>query len=293
MSNRRQTDNTTVMSYQSEPGASVLGRLVRFGVGSDKLLLEHAFWLQNVVVPVLQAQGSVAIIGLTSRTGSEKFNLDLSKRRAQAVRAALRQMVGGPFPCSVDTRSDAKWFGEGSAQLAGHKDGSEDPYYRAVIVAAAYTPTPPPPPKLPLKPAAPAIKRVATRKWHKFETRAHGEPGETGMEIGNLVNDIVAGVRKGGSDDRTYVLVPSDHIVSQVIEEFIVDNQMGMGVSSTSYTRTIEYRWGEPVDKVFWYFRTKRIESGIEFAWKIEARDYILRSNIWKRTTAPDATVYW
>jgi len=206
----------------------------------------------------------------------------------------LRKNVRGQVSYSMNSGYEVKsvnGVGETMAEQAGQRDGSEDAFHRAVIVFAWHKPTPPPSPKP--KVVAPNIKRVISRKWHKFNSRMSGEPGEVGMEFGELVGDIITGHTKGGSDDRAYAMVPADHVVTHVRDEFIIDNEMGFGVSTTTYTQTIEYRWGPPVDQVFLLKRTKRIETGIEHDWRTVDRTHCPRSEIWKHTTAPDQAVNW
>src|SRR5262245_3806839 len=82
-----------VMDY-SEPGV-VDGRLYAFEIGSAGLLFMHRAWLDNHVIPVLQGGGTVGMTGLASRSGGAAFNLDLSRRRANAVLYYLDRHVSG------------------------------------------------------------------------------------------------------------------------------------------------------------------------------------------------------
>ena len=280
----------------SEDGV-VEGRLYGFEIGSASLLFYHRIWLDNHVVPVLAGGGTVGMTGLASRSGSAAFNQGLSVRRAKAVLQHLRLSVGRQLSYSLDAEFEVKGVngvGEELARQSGQKDGTEDPYQRAVLVTAWSRPTPPPPPQPKPKVDAPKVKRVASRKWSKFNSRMPGEDGEAGMEWGEIASDIVSGVRKGGSDDRTYVMVPSDYVITHIRDEFIVDNDMGIGVSTTWYKETIEYRWGPPdSDMVFLLKRTKEIENGHDYGWKTIDRDHYKRSEVWQRTVSPDATVFW
>jgi hypothetical protein len=160
-------------------------------------------------------------------------------------------------------------------------------------VRAWHKPTPPPTPKPKPQPPVPLVERVTSRRWNKFNSRMPGEPGEVGMEFGELTGDIITGFKKGGSDNRTTEKVPGDHVVTHVRDELIIDNDMGFGYSTTRYIETIEYRWGPPVDQVFLLKRAKQIESGKDYGWKTIERGYYPRREIWRLTIAPDQTVSW
>ncbi len=281
----------------SEPGI-ISGRLIGFDVDSARLPSGHQRWLDNHVVPVLHGGGSSTIAGLASRSGSAVHNLDLSKRRGSAVVEHLRKkapgqvlynMKSGYLVKSVDA------LGEALAEYAGQKDGTEDPFYRAVMVSAWHKPAPPPPPKPQPKPEVdePTIKRMKSRKWDKFSSRMAGDPG--GLVLGELVGDIIAGHTKGGSDKRTYAMVKARYVISHVFDDFIIDNDMGLGVSTTRYVQTITYHWGPDIfnGQVYLLKQVKRIDNGRDYGWKIvEARTHP-RSEIWRRTIHPDQGVSW
>jgi hypothetical protein len=227
--------------------------------------------------------------GLASRTGSAAYNLDLSMRRARAVLQYLRSKVRGQISYSSNTDYEVKGVnavGEELARQAGQKDGTEDRFHRAVIITAWYKPTPPPPPTPKPPVDAPKIERVAVRRWTKFNSRMPNEPGEIGNDLGEAVGDALTG--GGGTVTRTHVMVPADHVVTHVRDEYIVDNEMGFGVSTTQYTQTIEYRWGPPTDTVFLLKRQKQIETGSDYGWKTKMREHVSRREIWKHTIAPD-----
>lgn len=288
---KERANEGSVADY-SEPGR-IEGRLYDFRIDSDTVLLMHSLWLKDHVVPVLSAGGSVAIIGLTSRSGPAAHNLKLSERRANAVLTSLRSRVFGPMPYRLGTGFALSFgVGESNARQAGQKNGTEDGFYRAVLVTAWHNPNPPPPPEPKPKPPAPLVKRITSRTWSKFNTRSKTEPGETGMEIGDLVNDVISGVKDGGSDTRTYAMVPNDHVITQVVEDFAVIDDLGMGISTITYNRTIQYTWGQPVEWIQLVKRSKHVLNGRDPGWDVK-RDIYKRDEIWKRTTAPDSTVYW
>ena len=88
-------------------------------------------------------------------------------------------------------------------------------------------------------------------------------------------------------------MVPADHVVTHVRDEFIIKNDMGTGFSTTQYIQTIEYRWGPPTDQVFLLKRQKKYENGSEHKWQMLALGNYSRRDIWKHTIAPDQTVSW
>ncbi|MCM2680101.1 OmpA family protein [Echinimonas agarilytica] len=62
---------------------------VNFADGSDQLTLESSVILDAMASKLLQEQRSVEVAGHTSNTGTPEFNMSLSQRRADAVRAYL------------------------------------------------------------------------------------------------------------------------------------------------------------------------------------------------------------
>lgn len=292
MSKKRANEGS--VADHSEPGR-IEGRLYDFRIDSDTVLLMHSLWLKDHVVPVLTAGGSVAITGLTSRSGSIAHNLKLSERRANAVLTSLRLQVFGPMPYRMNTGfrvSHAIGVGESKARQAGQEDGTEDGFYRAVLVTAWYNPNPPPPPEPKPKPTAPLVRRVTSRRWNKFNTRSRTETGETGMELGDLLSDIISGAKDGGSDTRTHAMIPSDHVVTHVLEDFAVIDDIGMGISTITYDKTIQYAWGPPVEWIRLVKRSKHVLNGRDPGWEVK-KDVYKRNEIWKHTTPPDSTVYW
>jgi hypothetical protein len=282
----------------SEPGI-VSARLIAFDIDAALLPSRHLRWLDNNVVPVLNDGGSATITGLASRSGSDAHNLDLSKRRASAVVEHLRKKAPGQVLFNMNSGYLVKSvdaLGERLAESAGQKDGTEDPFYRAVMVSAWHKRMPTPPPKPTPEPHVdePTLKRITSREWDKFSSRVPNDP--PGLELGELVGDIITGMTKGGSDTRTYAMVKARYVISHVFDDFIVNNDMGFGVSTTRYIKTVEYHWGPDIfdgGQVYLQKRQKQIETGRDYGWKIvEARTYP-RSEIWKHTIHPDRGVAW
>ena len=90
--------------------------------------------------------------------------------------------------------------------------------------------------------------------------------------------------------------VPERYVITHVFEDFIVNNDMGIGVSTTSYKLSVEYQWGPDSvfpNEVWLQKRSKQIETGRDHGWEmLEARTFP-RSEIWKHTIAPDKAVAW
>jgi hypothetical protein len=116
--------------------------LYNFNINGDQLKAEHEAFLRKEVVPILQRGGSISLVGLASRSGSDSHNLALSEKRAHNTLAFLRKVVPGKFAAREVTG-----FGESKAKQEGYRDGSEDERFRSVIVFVSPAPTPPDPPK--------------------------------------------------------------------------------------------------------------------------------------------------
>jgi hypothetical protein len=109
-------------------------KLINFPINSATLQKEHKTCLNDIVVYLLQADpnSTFVILGMTSRSGTEKHNEILSERRARAVYDYL-SLYG------LETRGDPRlgdlhWYGERIARSVGHLDGSEDGNFRAVRI---------------------------------------------------------------------------------------------------------------------------------------------------------------
>jgi hypothetical protein len=160
-----------ILQYGS--GAFIIGQLYNFGVGDSKLKAEHSAWLLSAVAPKLWAGGSLIIVGLTSRTGSDKFNNTLSENRARAVIDFLRKQVPNNFNVAIELA-----VGERAAAFAGVPDGREDKHWRSVIISAWDKPTPPPPPPPPPPQPAPPVSPLHNKflsRWLGFGVKSGGQ----------------------------------------------------------------------------------------------------------------------
>ena len=98
--------------------------LFNFDIDSAQLKLEHKEDLRQLIVPPLKFHHGVAVVGLTSRTGTTAHNQELSLRRAQNTLAFLKSEAGSEF----DARK-AIGFGEMKAKEEGYRPNGEDPRF--------------------------------------------------------------------------------------------------------------------------------------------------------------------
>ena len=66
-----------IQEYGSQAPDTIAAKLFNFEVGKFAIKPEHSNWLISVVAPKLRGGGSLTIIGLASRTGSDDFNMQL------------------------------------------------------------------------------------------------------------------------------------------------------------------------------------------------------------------------
>ncbi|GAA0569652.1 OmpA family protein [Actinomadura livida] len=71
-------------------------------------------------------RGTVEVSGHTDSVGTDAYNLDLSKRRAEAVKAELQRSLQG-----ASLRIEAKGYGETEPVVPNEKGGQDDPEGRA------------------------------------------------------------------------------------------------------------------------------------------------------------------
>jgi hypothetical protein len=133
--------------------------LANFDVEGDEPKPEHTRYLDRSVVPLLVgARARVWLQGQTSSTGTNEFNLDLSKRRCDNVAAYLRSRgVGQP-------QITPSWVGESLASVS-MRERSDD---RVVWLLAAPLSAPPAPP-----PSPPSV-HASTPRNTKFKIRMVG-----------------------------------------------------------------------------------------------------------------------
>ena len=82
---------------------------VLFAFDSADLTAEAQAVLDAAADDVRQrALGEVFVVGHTDDSGADDYNLDLSRRRAQAVADALGPVLGADYPLRVDGRGEAE-----------------------------------------------------------------------------------------------------------------------------------------------------------------------------------------
>ena len=112
--------------------------LYNFDVDGDEPKREHLAFLRGNAMAPLRNGGSVAVVGLASRTGSTAHNQALSERRAKRVLECLREIIPKRFPVKQVVA-----YGEIPAQREGYRNDVEDPRFRSVILLVSTGPTPP------------------------------------------------------------------------------------------------------------------------------------------------------
>ena len=169
-----------IQEYGSQPPDTIAAKLFNFEVGKFAIKPEHSNWLISVVVPKLRDGGSLTIIGLASRTGSDDFNMQLSQNRLRAAIDLLRQQVPNNFKVALEVAK-----GERAAMYAGETDGVENESWRGVIISVWNKPNPPPPPPPPPpqpRPQLDPVERKFFKRWLGFGVKSGGQLGIGGVE---------------------------------------------------------------------------------------------------------------
>jgi hypothetical protein len=174
-----------ILLYSQTP-TSLSALLYNFDVGRTDIKPEHTTWIMTTVVPFAKRQNfKIGTVGMASRTGSEKLNLELSKNRAQAVLKQIWFHNPGKMLGIAEV-----YAGEKAAEILGYKDNVEDDKFRGVLVNVteekAVTYTPPP------------RKFVERRLFIKYLTKERissegWKDGGPGYQAGKAVRDHFAG----------------------------------------------------------------------------------------------------
>lgn len=186
--------------------------LTHFVVGGHLLRADHLKFLQNEVGPRLRSGGSVTLVGLASRTGSAATNKALSERRTNSVLQRLRIEGGAAFKVN-----NASGSGEEAARLAGQRDGTEDPGWRAVMLIWWKNPDPPPvapPPEPP-----PMVQRWGAKSVTMPESSASAnEPGHNRAQQGQLLRHILfpSTIDNRVKNEGAPVYVPEDSVLTAI-----------------------------------------------------------------------------
>jgi hypothetical protein len=111
--------------------------LHNFDVDGDKPKPEHAEFLRSKVAPLLSGnKGHIWMQGSASRTGTHQHNLELSKRRVNAIAALLREYGVAEGQMQLDAVGDGMTF--------GHIREDEHDRAVALVVLPIFKPQPPP-----------------------------------------------------------------------------------------------------------------------------------------------------
>lgn len=119
--------------------------LYNFDIDGDSIKIEHRIFLQSKVVPLLQdGRGHIWMQGSASRSGSNQYNMQLSKQRINNMAVVLRSFGIANSQMQLDAI--------GEEQAYAH--AMEDKRDRAVelIVIPIAKDSPPPPRKIPPPP---------------------------------------------------------------------------------------------------------------------------------------------
>src|SRR4029079_19031316 len=100
-----------------------------FDVNSAVLKPAHLQYLTTTVTTYLSKNLVATVIGLTSRTGSDAYNMGLSKLRAEAVSRAIKGL-----DASFSVIAGEGAVGEEAARIAGVPDSTEDGWWRGVLI---------------------------------------------------------------------------------------------------------------------------------------------------------------
>jgi hypothetical protein len=165
-----------VFEYNHRPDVTT-AKLYNFEIGKFDIKSEHNKWLTSVVIPKLWSGGSISIIGLASRTGTDALNMKLSENRMRAVVDLLRKNVPNNFKAAIEAA-----VGERAAMFAGVKDGVEQEGWRGVIISVWDKPAPPPPPPPAKEPEPSPLDKNFNKRWIGAGVKAGGQLGIGGVE---------------------------------------------------------------------------------------------------------------
>lgn len=168
--------------------------LYDFDIGSEKLKNGHLKVIKLYVLGFLiGGKGTVSAIGISSRTGSKKYNLRLSKRRALSVANHLFSLGVGAHRVH-----DVSGLGESLATFGLMADGTESELHRGVLISAWLKTTPPPP--LPVK--KPNLKKYNEKTCEVLNGASSAENKAFAKGINNNERWIIKG-GEGKGNHRT------------------------------------------------------------------------------------------
>jgi outer membrane protein OmpA-like peptidoglycan-associated protein len=117
----------------------LVANLWNFAIAKADLLPDHKAFLAFEVASLLLADPAAGarLVGLASRSGSDQFNLQLGKRRADNAKAELSthiRVADALNPPGPPERLTTGSQGERFAERRGVRDGTEEARFRSVLV---------------------------------------------------------------------------------------------------------------------------------------------------------------
>jgi hypothetical protein len=227
--------------------AKAAARLCNFATGEAFLLLAHQEYLDTEVRNVIRTMPKpwIDLFGYASRIGDATFNLGLSTRRINAVKARIAEYANQVnFQTSV---------GYGETQ-SGPNERNNDGYYRAVeVYVYADKPAPPSPPK-----PKPMLRRIDFRSFEKSESKQDipsPNPDIQKDAINELLKlglsaaqgKLTAEGLLGKEVSRRVSVFPSDFRVNKVFWNTERSFESYPGGSTTSESTELTYEWGPPM----------------------------------------------
>jgi hypothetical protein len=228
----------------SQDKNKVFARLFNFGIARHELKAKHTDWLKKNVVPILRRNGSLAIMGIASPTGSVDFNRILSRRRADEVVNYLRRESPNNFKIRLDMAA-----GEALSRWWGVPDGMENENWRGVVLLVWDKPTPPPPPPPPPKPVSRADADVSRLQRVAFMTDFSQSPDPMDPSSAQRLNDWAMRRNKSKSVKSVglkseMVRVPASYRLIRIFT-FRMTSDFNVGISTSSTTGClVYYQWG-------------------------------------------------
>lgn len=213
--------------------------LYNFDVGSSAVKSEHIEWLTVNAKIFQQRRGNIIIstIGLASRTGSDRYNMNLSKMRGDAV----QQEVFFLNPRYLHLRDTTEvYVGERAANPIGIQDNVEDERWRGVFLQIWDRPMPKytPPPKF-----------VARRKFVKIllkeemKTVGGGEPGEKSYRAAQAIRRE-SGLAGGTLNEKTQMVDETFQLVRVTITRTSSAHGVPIVASYETEFLDVHYEWG-------------------------------------------------
>ncbi len=232
----------SILSHPSQPGNRNWKLLADFTTGSAELREDHRQWLIENVIPVLcgDRPGWVFIRGFASNRGEENMNMDLSRRRANAVHAFILENE-----CVNPSHISAI---EAVGETRGPSDSrnNNDERWRSVeiIVTNAAQPVPIPGPTRPVPRTIRLIQRRVNcvRVDSHPSTRLAADRQGSGEEISEMVHYLMDLRNPDRSIACQVQGVPDNHRINRIL---IRDRSTDTGNTSSSAT-LIDYEWGIP-----------------------------------------------